>query len=191
MRRTSNLLMAAIVAFIVTLIVPGAAFATTLPTLAQTGYSSCSKTWNSNPYGGQVTARYVGTFDGTNSRVTLMSGYDKVVGPRDCGPAGYPILMSRVDITATVTITGTALTTCSAGFPWTFSCTGSSTSVSSSLSATCYDKYQCVHEFSNLAWYAGNGGNFNNVYMSMTVKLYSPSGSAYTFGVNRTGSQGF
>lgn len=153
-------------------------------------YSGCSNAWTTNPYGGEVFGYAAGEAVGTNSKVTVPDAYSEVYDPTDCGPGGYTITMPRVTITTNFTLVGTKLSSCSAGIPAGFTCTGSSTSETTSYSATCTNTTSCKHTFANLTWYSGSGGNFNAIYMSLTVTLSGPNG-ATTFGVDRHGLSGF
>jgi hypothetical protein len=157
---------------------------------AGSGWSGCSHAWTTNSYGGEFRLDYGGSGSGSNSTVTISSAFARVSLPIDCGPAGNSLIMPRVELTTTWIVYGTSSSSCTVGLPPSFSCTRSSTATAYSYLAVCTNRYDCRHDFSSLNFYSGSGGNFNSVYMQVSVNVSGPGGTA-TMSLSRTGFGNF
>jgi hypothetical protein len=57
--------------------------------------------------------------------------------------------------------------------------------------AVCSTATSCEHAFGSMYFYAGSGGNYNEIEMSVTVSLVRSDGNTFTFQVAREGVDGF
>ncbi len=150
--------------------------------ISNNGYANCSKTWNYNPYGASAHAYFTSYGNFYSGSITLSSeksGVDRMV---DCGPGGYAVAAYKISITHNYVITGTSLTSCSAGIPVGFSCTYStSTQWNFSETQSCgYNLTSCAVAGGPFYFYS-HGGNFNNFYQKDHVTLYRNDGASYPF----------
>jgi len=165
------------------------------PAWALTGYdqagASSSCTWIYSTTGAQPYAFFKDYVYATSKEVEVKSGsYSYADAGLDCGTGGYETEAYQIKLIDTYRLTGSSLSSCSAGFPNVFSCTASSTQDTYTYYSFCrYNQSRCTHDFGPM--YFDTNGNFNNITHQVTAIYYNSSGNTKTIQTPQEGVYNF